>query len=296
MDIKERIIEDIKEYEWDNVNNVLKSIIPNIIFSMNNNESEPDLLDSRFGGSPAVPSGFNWPLQPLSGNSPLTFFFQLNFKQIKPFDVDNILPNDGILVCFASVTDDIMWEPEIPNAFKSYYFPDTENLTFGKIPENIPIEERLKSRSINYKNSFQLPRYPFNYASDELSVDDAYKIDEVANIMFDEYYSITMKIEMTKGTNLRPPSPKDDFHTLFSHNLILGIPFSVQHYIAEEWSEIYSGGDEEPKNYINLISFEMKKREGNGFSDNGAHIYLCINKEDLKNKDLKKIIHIVQNT
>lgn len=297
MDYKKRIIEEIKEYEWDNVENVLKSIISNIIFSVNEDESEPDLLGSRFGGSPAVPNSFSWPLESRSENAPLAFFFQLNFEQIKPFDIDNMLPDRGILLCFASVTNGFMWEHEIQDAFKVYYFPEVDNLSFADIPEGIPSEQRLVPRTISYKSGFQLPRYPFNDTSDELSEDDADGIDEVANTMFDEGYSVGMRIKMAKSVGLAHPAPKDDFHTLFSHNLILGVPFSVQHTVAEEWSEMYSGDDfKEQENYVNLISFEMKNREGHGFSDNGAHLYLCIHKEDLKKKEFERTIFIVQNT
>ncbi len=297
MDSKKRIIEEIKKYEWDNVEDVIKSIIPNILFSVDENESKPDLLGSRFGGVPAVPENFSWPLQSRSENAPLAFFFQLNFEQIKPFDVDNVLPDRGILLCFASVTNDIMWEHEIPDAFKVYYFPDTDSLSFADIPEGVPSEQQLAPRDITYKSSFQLPRYPFNYISDELSEDDADGIDEVANTMFDEAYSATMRIEMAKSVGFTPPASKDDFHTLFSHNLMLGVPFSVQHTVAETWSEMYCGDNyKESKSYVNLFSFEMKNRKGYGFSDNGAHLYLCIHKEDLKNKEFEKTIFIVQNT
>ncbi|NMH88859.1 DUF1963 domain-containing protein [Flavivirga algicola] len=297
MNSKKRIIEEVKRYEWDNVEDVIKSIIPNILFSVNESESKPNLLSSRFGGRPAVPDNFSWPLQSKSENAPLAFFFQLNFEEIKPFDVDNVLPDHGILLCFASVTNDIMWEHEIPDAFKVYYFPGIDSLSFADIPEDIPSEQQLAPRTITYRGSFQLPSYPFNYISNGLSEDDADGIDEVANTMFDEAYNTTMRIEMAKSIGLAPPVPKDDFHTLFSHNLILGVPISVQHTVAEVWSEMYCGEDyKESENYVNLISFEMKNREGYGFSDNGAHLYLCIHKKDLKNKEFEKTIFIVQNT
>ncbi len=148
MGAKKRIIEKAKKYECGNIDYILKSIIPNIIFSVSENESEPDLLDSRLGGKPATPNNFKWPLQPKSKNSHLAFFFQLNFEQIKPFDIDNILPAHGILLCFGSVTNDIMWEQEIPDAFKIYYFLDTNALSLTEIPEEIPLEQKLKPRSI----------------------------------------------------------------------------------------------------------------------------------------------------
>lgn len=298
-DLKNLIIEEIKEYEWDKIDGVIKSIIPNIIFSVDENKSTQNLLNSRFGGKPVAPSGFIWPIQSLGQKAPLAFFFQLNFEEIKPFDVENIFPKKGILLCFASVTDDIMWEDDLEDAFKIYFFPDTESLELVDIPNNIPEDQKLAIRTITFKNSFQLPRYPFNFALLEdghISEDDADGIDQVSNDMMGEAINIQMRTKMALESGLKPPTPKNDLHTLFSHNMLLGVPFSVQHYIAEEWAERYHEDDDMSLNYVNLISFEMKGHEGYGFSSNGAHLYLCIDKEDLKNNDFSNVIALVQNT
>ncbi|WP_271766304.1 DUF1963 domain-containing protein [Aquimarina algiphila] len=298
-DLKQLIIDEIKEYEWDKEDGVIQSIIPNIIFSVDEQESEHHLKNSRFGGQPAVPSNFVWPIQSLGQKAPMAFFFQLNFEEIKPFDIENKFPDKGILLCFASVTDDIMWEYDVEDAFKTYYFPDSENLIFADIPEVIPPDQRLAPRTIHFKSSFQLPRYPFNYdllEDDLISEDDADGIDQVANNMMDDAIKIQMHTKMAAQVGLKPPTPKNDLHTLFSHNLLLGVPFSVQHTISEEWAEQHFGNDDKSDQYINLISFEMKGHEGYGFSANGAHLYLCIDKDDLKNNDFSKIVALVQNT
>ncbi|TPN83406.1 DUF1963 domain-containing protein [Aquimarina algicola] len=300
IDIKKRLIEEIEKYEWDNVDDVIKSIMPNIIFSVDKNESDLSILNSRFGGAPAVPEDFVWPVQSLTNNAPLAFFFQINFEEIKPYDVANLFPDHGILLCFASVTDDIMWEYDVKDAFKVYFFSDTENLNLAKIPEEIPLEQRLAPRDINFKNSYQLPRYPFNYElGDDISEDDADGIDEVADIIFDKAIMMQHRIELAKGAGLQPPTPEDDFYTFFSHNILQGVPFSVQHYIAEKWSDLYKKYDKknnDRENYINLISFEMRGKYGYGFSMNGAHLYLCMHQKDLANLDFKNTIAIVQNT
>ncbi len=301
MKAKDKIIKEINNYNWDNVEKVIKTIIPNIIFSVDEQKSNPNLLDSRFGGKPAAPSDFVWPVQSLTENSPLAFFFQLNFEQIKPFDVDNVFPDKGILLCFASVTGDVMWEYDVKDAFKTYFFEDSNDLVFTEIPTSIPAEQQLVPRIISYSSSYQLPRYPFNYKlRGLLSDEDADGIDDVANAMFDESYTARMQMKMSRSIG-RVASPVDDSYKFFSHNLLLGVPFSVQHTIAEVWNEQYFGEEEayendESTNYVNLISFEMKGEDGYGFSRNGAHLYLCMHKEDLKNKDFSKIINVVQNT
>lgn len=266
---KNLIIETINEYEWDKVDGVIKSILPNIIFSVDAQKPDQNIVNSRFGGLPVVPDNFIWPIQSLGQKAPLAFFFQLNFEEIKPFDIENVFPNKGILLCFVSVTDDIMWEEDVPDAFKVYYFSDTENLELAKIPSNIPPEQQLSPRTIHFENSFQLPGYPFNFNllhQNLISEEDADGIDEISS------------------------------HTIFSHNMLLGVPLSVQHFISEEWAEKHHEDEDMSENYINLISFEMKGHEGYGFSTNGAHLYLCMDKEDLKKADFSKVVTIVQNT
>lgn len=301
MDIKKTIIDEITTYEWDNEDKVIASIIPNIIFTVDKFESKQDLLKSRFGGEPAVPKDFIWPLQNYKGNAPLAFFFQLNFEDIHPFDTEHTLPKKGILLCFASVTGDIMWDYNAKDAFEIYYFPNTNELTALKIPENLPSEQKLSPRNITFSTSYQLPRYPYTHKIEDLSKDDIDGIEQVGNEMFNKSIGAQHNIKMIENLNIPMPLPKDPFPNTFSYNMLLGDPVSVQHTVAEEWSELYFGEEHsfeysETFNYVNLISFEMKGDEGYGFSSNGAHLYLCMHKEDLKNNNFEKIISIIQNT
>ena len=300
--IKERIIEEINDYEWDNVEQVIATILPNIIFSVDEKESKQELLKSRFGGQPAVPKDFEWPLQQYEGNAPLAFFFQLNFQQIQHFDLEDKLPQNGMLLCFASVTGDVMWEYNIEDAFKIYYFPETDELTEATIPKNLPSEQKLAPRNITFTTSYQLPRYPNTNNIKTLTDDDRDGVEQVGNTLFDDAVTLQNQMEMVKGTGISLPTPKDDFHKAFSYNMLLGDPFSVQEVIALDWCDLYYGEDyndfenSETHNYVNLISFEMQGRKGYGFSSNGAHLYLCMHQEDLKNKAFDKIITIIQNT
>ena len=296
---KRLIINEIKKYEWDNVDDVISSILPNIIFSVSGEKSDEDLLTSRFGGRPAVTNEFNWPVQSLGQKAPLAFFFQLNFEEIKPFDTQNVFPSKGVLLCFASVTDDIMWEHDVKDAFITCFFPNPDDLKFADVPALIPNSQQLETRKIQFKSSFQLPLYPFNFElnnSDSVSEDDLDGMDEVALQMMDEGIGVQMRIKMGAKAGLNVPEPKNKFHTLFSHNLILGVPFSVQHNIPEEWAEKHHEDEDKRANYINVISFEMIAGDGYGFSNNGAHLYLCIDKDDLEKEDFSKITTFVQNT
>jgi hypothetical protein len=73
------------------------------------NQSTNDSLikkgETKLGGLPHLPNGINWPVNnefdpEYSPNPFLEFVGQLNFKDIKPFDINNLLPNTGILYIF----------------------------------------------------------------------------------------------------------------------------------------------------------------------------------------------------
>ena len=51
-------------------------------------------LASKFGGTPDVPPGFEWPH---FGDEPLSFVAQLNLGELAPFDLEERLPKSGLL-------------------------------------------------------------------------------------------------------------------------------------------------------------------------------------------------------
>jgi uncharacterized protein YwqG len=295
---KQILIDEIKKYNWDNVDGVIQAIIPNILFTVKKESSEGTLA-SRFGGRPAVPSDFEWPLETHGNKAPLAFYFQLNFDELKQSDINHVLPEKGLLLCFAGVTDDAMFDPQYDSGIKTYFFSDTNELKLMDVHGDLPEDQKLKPRELDFETSFQLPQYPFNYGpsgNDSITDDDAEGINEVAGKIRDEAISKQMQNRMAAQAGLKGPDFSKGIATLCSHNLILGIPMSVQHCIAEEWAELRHDDDGKTSGYVNLISFEMSNRDGTGFGDNGAHLYLSIDRDELKADDFSKVIAIIQNT
>lgn len=58
---------------------------------------------SKFGGSPDVPLDFQWPTW--KGQS-LGFLAQINLEEVAPFDVDSLLPKNGMLWFFLALNQD----------------------------------------------------------------------------------------------------------------------------------------------------------------------------------------------
>ena len=51
---------------------------------------------SKIGGAPDVPTDFVWPYT--NNNQPLYFLCQLNLMEVKPYDSDNLLPDEGVML------------------------------------------------------------------------------------------------------------------------------------------------------------------------------------------------------
>ena len=66
---------------------------------------------SKFGGAPDVPADFKWPMW---NEKPLGFLAQINLEEVAPFDVEGLLPKNGLLSFFA--LDRKHWPDEMPVA------------------------------------------------------------------------------------------------------------------------------------------------------------------------------------
>ena len=89
------------------LNGVLKSLARNSI--QMTLDIQPDdsirIGSSKFGGYPDLPDELEWFRNPDDGTL-LTFICQINFAEIKPFDVDNRLPENGILYFFYDCSEE----------------------------------------------------------------------------------------------------------------------------------------------------------------------------------------------
>ncbi len=94
---------------------------------------------SRFWGNPDLPEGVDYPtyVDDEGDDYPYVFICQINLAQVAPYDVDNLLPHEGMLLFFAKIdhylgqfaaTDCIGGYISEPDAVKVLYFPSCDNL------------------------------------------------------------------------------------------------------------------------------------------------------------------------
>ncbi|RYX83047.1 DUF1963 domain-containing protein [bacterium] len=65
-------------------------------------EKTTDAGYSRLGGLPDTPADFTWPHSHDSLDKPLIFLGQLNWGELKPHDIENILPSSGGVLFFVN--------------------------------------------------------------------------------------------------------------------------------------------------------------------------------------------------
>lgn len=84
---------------------------------------------SKFGGCPDLPDGFEWPYyeginyEDKIENRPLAFLAQINLNDVKKYDIDNLLPERGMLYFFYEM-EAMTWgyKPEHRGSARVYYY------------------------------------------------------------------------------------------------------------------------------------------------------------------------------
>ncbi len=116
------------------------TIKPYIEIKIQNND-DVNWWQSKFGGLPYLPKGFEYPKTP--DDKYLFLLAQLNFDEIPPLDA---FPDRGILQFY--IADDYLENPIVEDRFKIMYFPQPDfqveniitNYDFLPQPEYFPVD------------------------------------------------------------------------------------------------------------------------------------------------------------
>lgn len=120
---------------------------------------------TRFGGTPDLPPGFEWPVystdtydDPEVKERPLTFLAQLDCRSLAPFDADGLLPHSGVLSFFYEYQSQ-KWgfDPKDEGCARVFWFEDAEGLRPAPFPQALPQECRLPSMGIGLERGISLP-------------------------------------------------------------------------------------------------------------------------------------------
>lgn len=124
---------------------------------------------SRLGGIPDLPEGTEWPNNPLDAQ-PYSFLGQIAISEIKSWDVENLLPDQGHLYFFFNMESgddgrvifadeaEPTYQPALPGVFK----PKRKRL--GPIKWASNPGKLFNAQAIDFSHEFHAPSYDSVYA------------------------------------------------------------------------------------------------------------------------------------
>ncbi|MEO8534541.1 MAG: YwqG family protein [Flavobacterium sp.] len=152
--------------------NIMESQIKNgisISLEKKHEDSVP-IGQSKIGGFPDLPKEIEWFR---FKDKPMSFLAQINLTEIKPFDLDDKLPNEGILYFFYDAEQETWgFDPKDRGCSKVYFYEgNLENLERKKRPEELEDYQYYYSCKLNYQSTVNLPNY-FSSLMDGIELTD----------------------------------------------------------------------------------------------------------------------------
>lgn len=268
----------------------LNSIVIN--FNTKISESLP-LGTSKFGGCPDLPRDFQWyyfegksPITDEIKKRPLTFLAQINCNEVKKYDLDNRLPNSGILYFFYEL-ESMSWgfDPKDKGCAKVYYYDgDNSDLVRTDFPSDMEEDFKMPEIGLSFNSRYNAPSF------EELFDDYDYNLWEEYDNLLKELGYITDEENSSK---------------------LLGYSDNIQGDMLLECELVTKGlycGDSTGYNSLKAKELEQNKNEWRllfqldtvtthdfelMFGDCGR-IYYFIKEEDLKNNNFDNTWLILQ--
>ncbi len=133
-------------------------------------DEEIPLGRSKLGGAPDLPAGMDWPCRDgVMEQIPLSFVGQINFAEVKPFDLDGRLPERGILYFFYDYNPDdgMPWgfDPKDADGKHVLYVED-DSVALCRLEQPGELEDEgltFDSARLSFRSSPDLPD-PFSDA------------------------------------------------------------------------------------------------------------------------------------
>lgn len=265
LTIENRILFELELFELEKIYDKIKPYVKDTI-SINVRKSSDrkiKLGSSKIGGAPDLPKNMDWPK---FEDTYLTFIAQLNFSEIKKYDKENLLPENGILYFFLSYSkyvDEMQGENEDKTYKVIYYSGELKDIERKNKPkelvgdDNYGVSLFFKTGKIIFENNITFPSQS-SYIYEKLKL-DLYLTDEEQARYFDLLY----------------------FNSL---TRIFGFPFLVQNEI---WLE------EDENEYIILFQIAMNQDLDMYWGDGGVNCFY-LSKESLKLKQFEYIYYDYQ--
>lgn len=158
---------------------------------------------SKIGGLPYLPDGIAWPEWK---GIPQSFIAQIRMDDVRQYDVNKVLPKDGMLWFFYDAHQETYGDSlDDRGGWQVFFREDITSLQRAKAPMSLPTKSQFQACAISFSSEITLSQYP--------------KL-EIANFDWSEG-------EQKKYEELLASFPNQEDRTQ-AHNRLLGNPDTIQ--------------------------------------------------------------------
>jgi uncharacterized protein YwqG len=230
-------------------------------------ESTLSIGTSKIGGLPDLPSGISWPTYK---DLPQSFIAQIRLDDVRQYDVDKVLPEQGMLWFFYDAQQETFGaDPADRGGWQVFFSDDTHpSLQHTSAPTKLPADSQFHACSLRITSEITLSQQP--------------KL-EIPNFDW-------TKEEQQKYEQLLSTFP-DSADRALPHNRLLGNPDTIQDDMRSQCQLVSHGVTDEndpraaelssgAKNWHLLFQVDSDEHAGMRWADNGL-LYYWIEQADL---------------
>lgn len=288
---RERVLEVIEEHAPDKLKDALRdNLAPAIALLLEKTDDENIAVgQSKIGGAPDVPPGFEWPTVEVSRwkffgrereEKPLGFLAQFDLAELAPFDLNHELPTTGMLSFFYTIDGSSSKLFDSNGGYRVYFWNDNEQL------------ERRTHNKVEKRN--WLPPHSVSFAAKWMCLDiEAWQINSI-ELEYNEFeqWNEDFRIEMEALFE------DDSKHHLlgYGENVQSNIPLAAYMTTTKDKQrrgESFQSFNDRARNGISQwrLLFQLNshdspdKRSPEWMWGDTGMIYFCLTDEDLKNQN-----------
>lgn len=287
----EKLIKFIKKSDnklsEDDKEKIIKLIKPAIGILTKKMESDNlKIGSSKIGGKPDLPKDISWPKL---NDSDLVFFAQYNISELKKFDVENLLPEKGMLYIFIGINGEYNEFSIEQKDYKIFFIENLEDLERKEYPTTLKTEGKVEPAEIQYFESITIPddeNYKLIYFDEKYEDFYFHFHQDTEEYIAEELNGFVDNMHQILGED---KSVQSSVVYEFSRN---ELSISYEEY-TEKWNEIL----ENSKTFSNLIQLDCMDSNTNLDKFGGSGVfYIGLKTKELEKKDFKNLMISFQTT
>jgi uncharacterized protein YwqG len=214
----------------------------------------------KIGGVPDMPPEFEWPRR---DDTPLSFLAQINLSEVKPYDLENLLHDSGMLYFFCA-TDEVPWGyPEEREAWRVYYYDgDIRRIVSTAPPRDLPREAQFPEIALEPELIYTLPD-----ATEELE------------FIAPEFYQQLTEAECDAYRALRSALEPYPCHWMLGYHSEIQSPANIE-AVQQMYGLSYEQASARAQEMVLLLQFDSDEDADMMWGDAGI-LYFWIHQDDL---------------